>query len=109
MLGKMKTIESRLLTLRCVGCGYDGSLLRGGMAPSCPRCGCDLRKRPARSYAEMEGLLEPVEDVDVDVDEFELIRPRREDKVIHRWLAFLFFAMMGLIVIACLTKAAFAV
>mgnify|MGYP003576114485 CR=1 FL=1 len=103
----MHTLESRLLTLRCVGCGYDGSLLRGGKAPNCPRCGCDLQQRPPRSYAEMEGLLDPVEDLELDEEEF--IRPRREERVIHRWLAFLFFAMMGLIVIACLTKAAFAV
>ena len=108
MLGKMKTIESRLLTLRCVGCGYDGSLLRGGHAPHCPRCGCDLRRRPARSYAEMEGLLD-TEIEEADADEIQYLRPAREERVIHRWLAFLFFAMMGLIVIACLTKAAFAV
>lgn len=109
MLGKLKTIDSRLLTLRCVGCGYDGSLLRGGVASRCPRCGCDLRKRPARSYAEMEGLiglssLEDEDEVDVAFEP-----PRRGDRVIHRWLAFLFFAMMGLVAIACLTRAALAV
>jgi len=42
--------------LRCVRCGYDGALLKEGRAPRCPRCGCDLRKRPALSYAQMEGF-----------------------------------------------------
>jgi hypothetical protein len=108
MLGKMKTVDSRLLAPRCVRCGYDGSLLRGGVARRCPKCGCDFNKRPMRSYAEMEGLLsEP--DIADEVDVIEPGRPPREDKVIHRWLAFLFFAMMGLVAIACLTKAAFAI
>jgi hypothetical protein len=48
--------------------------------------------------------LEEDEEVEIAFDP-----PRHEDRVIHRWLAFLFFAMMGLVAIACLTRAALAV
>ncbi len=57
MSADSRTIDRQLLVRRCVACGYDGALLRGGTAPRCAHCGCDLRQRPARSYAEMEGLL----------------------------------------------------
>jgi len=43
----------------CLTCGYRGAeLQREGSAAAfvCPRCGQDLYTRPARSYAEMEGL-----------------------------------------------------
>lgn len=43
----------------CLACGYDGPELQEH-APDetfeCPRCGADLYARPARSYAELEGL-----------------------------------------------------
>ena len=57
MVSKVQTINRRLFTRRCLACGYDGALLQDGQAPRCARCGCDLRRRPARSYAEMEGLV----------------------------------------------------
>lgn len=44
---------------RCPCCGHDGRELqgrRGRMVFRCPGCGADLYARPARSYAEMEGL-----------------------------------------------------
>ena len=56
MLSRTRTLDQRLMRRRCVACGYDGSLLRNGFATRCAKCGCDLRKRPARSYVEMEGL-----------------------------------------------------
>ncbi len=44
----------------CVRCGYDGRGVREGVFrtadPWCPNCGCDFRRRPPLSYAEMEGL-----------------------------------------------------
>jgi hypothetical protein len=99
MLGKLKSVETRLLMRRCVNCGYDGALLRGGQASRCARCGCDLRKRPARSYAEMEGLVgHPLQ--------HEPATPKRGDeKLIHRWLTFLFVSMLGIMAIAYLISA----
>lgn len=55
----------RLRTRRCLSCGYAGPELqgdRGRITFRCPACAEDLYARPARSYAEMEGLdllLEP--------------------------------------------------
>lgn len=105
MLGKVKTLDARLLTRRCVACGYDGALLQGGQARRCARCGCDLQKRPARSYAEMEGLLGhslALDDQEPAADE-----PSPES-LIQRWLAFLFMAVICLIAIIMLATAALA-
>ncbi|MHC4948327.1 MAG: hypothetical protein ACYTG1_08705 [Planctomycetota bacterium] len=104
MVGKVQTFDRRLLRRQCVACGYDGVLLRGGQVEYCPRCSCDLQERPPRSYAEMEGLLGHPLTIDAP-----LARQRREARFIHRWLAFLFVAMLGLIAILYLTAAAFAV
>lgn len=104
MVGKVRTIDQRLLRRQCVACGYDGALLRGGHVHRCPRCRCDLQLRPARSYAEMEGLLglptmmDPAGPLD-----------RRQERLVHRWLAFLFFALLGFLAILYLVSAAFAV
>ena len=98
---KLKSLERDLFTRRCVACGYDGALLRGGLAERCARCGCDLRLRPARSYAEMEGLVgQPV-----TLDSPQL-HPRSEDRIIQRWLAFLFIVMLGLLLLVYLAAAA---
>jgi len=43
----------------CLRCGHDGPSLQGDNAREtfvCPSCGEDLYARPARSYAELEGL-----------------------------------------------------
>lgn len=43
----------------CLRCGHDGPEMQVDIASApvaCPRCGQDLWARPARSYAEMEGL-----------------------------------------------------
>lgn len=104
MLSNLGTLNHRLLTRRCVGCGYDGALLRGGLAQRCARCGCDLRQRPARSYAEMEGLLgQPYLRPNIAP------LPRRTlctERLIHRWLAFLFMLLMGIVAIGYLSAAA---
>ena len=103
MLGNLKTLNHRLLTRRCLDCGYDGPLLRGGQAERCPQCGCDLRQRPARSYAEMEGLLGTPMTVDTA---FIKSSQQREESLVHRWLAVLFMAMMAMVAIAYLSAAA---
>ncbi len=101
MVARAKSVDDRLRRRLCVACGYDGILLREA-ASHCANCGCDLRKRPARSYAEMEGLLcEPIT----------LHAPRihgpGEARLIHRWLAFLFLAMLSFVVLLYLSAAAF--
>ncbi len=104
MLQKAKTVDPRLMVRRCVACGYDGALLRGGHAEVCARCGCNLVKRPARSYAEMEGLAgQPMM-----LDE-PLTSPRREARLIHRWLVFLFLTALGFIALLYLATATFSV
>lgn len=43
----------------CLDCGYRGRELQGErilVTFTCPSCQADLYARPARSYAEMEGL-----------------------------------------------------
>jgi hypothetical protein len=102
MLSNTKTLDDRLLKRRCVACGYDGALLRNGFATRCAKCGCDLRKRPARSYVEMEGL--PGARSRLGPSGFD-----PEPHVLSRWLAFLFLAMLMLIVIIALSTATLAV
>jgi hypothetical protein len=98
---KLQTIDRDLFARRCVACGYDGALLRGGRAERCARCGCDLRLRPARSYAEMEGLIgQPI-----TLDSPHL-HARRDDRFIQRWLAFLFIVMLGMLLLVYLAAAA---
>ena len=101
MTVRTKPIKNDLFVRRCVACGYDGALLRGGLAERCARCGCDLRQRPARSYAEMEGLIgQPV------ALERSWWPGVREQRLIQRWLAFMFLVMCGLLVLVYLFAAA---
>ena len=105
MLGKLKSLDARLLRRRCVGCGYDGALLRGGAARQCPRCGCDLRRRPARSYAEMEGLLGPAYLLDRVKQPRKPPTPRPAPRLMYRWLGFAFGGLLLLISIIYLSAA----
>lgn len=99
MVSKAPTLDRRVLARRCVACGYDGALLQGGLAPRCARCGCNLRKRPARSYAEMEGLVSPR-------PEAAARRAGVEQRVAHKWFVFLFVsALVVLTVVYLLTVA----
>lgn len=103
MLGNVKSLNHRLLLRRCLDCGYDGPQLHGGRIDLCPRCGCDLQKRPPRSYAEMEGLLGTPMSVDrLTPDSID----RCNDGLIQRWLAFLFMAMLGMVAFAYLSAEA---
>lgn len=83
----LRTTPHRHLARRCLRCGYDGALLKDGRAPRCSRCGCDLRERPARSYAEMEGFT-PIAGAS------KARRERAEQRVIERWLAVVVVALM---------------
>jgi len=103
MLSSTDTIDQRLLKRKCVACGYDGALLRDGLASLCARCGCDLRKRPARSYIEMEGFPPLPRRTARGRD------PDAEAQLVHRWVAFMFLVMFGLVVIIYLSAAAFSV
>lgn len=114
MESRLQIQSQRLTVRRCLDCGYDGALLRAGQAPQCPRCGCDLIKRPARSYAEMEGLVDDSETTMASLNfapatcaPSDSAMP--QDRLVHRWLVVLFMLLMGLIAIAYLTAAAFAV
>ena len=51
-------LERRHTRRRCVQCGLAADAISATQVDECPRCGCDLRSRPPRSYAEMEGLNE---------------------------------------------------
>lgn len=104
MVGRLQSLEERLHTRRCVACGYDGGLLRNGRAPRCARCGCDLAERPAKSYAEMEGLTETT-----TVVHRPATRGGREQRLVQRWLVFLFFAVIGLLLLGYLTTEAVAI
>ena len=87
-----------------MACGYDGALLREGLAARCAKCGCDLRQRPARSYVEMEGLAGelprgPVGSTEIDP----------EPHVLSRWCAFLFLVALMLGAIIALASATLAI
>ena len=102
MVERTQTADERLLRRLCVECGYDGSLLRGGRAVRCARCGCDLRARPARSYAEMEGL--PGQPLSKPPS---AARDRDEERLVYRWVAFLFLTLLGFVAMIYLVAAAF--
>ncbi len=101
MATTVRTINPNLFVRRCVACGYDGALLKAGDAARCARCGCDLRIRPARSYAEMEGLVGQPITLDSPFEP-----ERAEQRAIQRWLAFLFIVMVGLVLLIYLMSAA---
>ncbi len=102
MLQQASTIDAQLLVRKCVACGYDGDLLRKGQAPRCARCGCDLKKRPARSYAEMEGLISQTFTIEPPLSNLP-----QERRFGHRWIVFLFVAAICIIALIQLTSATF--
>jgi len=101
MISKVRSINREHFVRQCVACGYDGWLLEGGQAEYCASCGCDLQQRPARSYAEMEGLLgQPVR-----VETSDAMTPIRA-AFLRRWLVFIFIAMLGLLSLLVFAEAA---
>jgi len=103
MVTNLRSLNEHLLVRRCVVCGYDGALLRNGEAERCARCGCDLHERPARSYAEMEGLRQPASPSNRPFPDNYGERLRR------RWMAFSVVVMMGVVAFLYLLSAALAV
>ena len=103
MHGNLRTLDRRMLVRRCVACGSEGALLHGCQSRRCARCGCDLRRRPPRSYAEMEGLLgmaaPPLPE--------EIGEERVQERLLHRWLAFLFFSLLVMVAMMSLASATF--
>ncbi len=98
---KVRRVNPELFVRRCVACGYDGALLKGGLAARCARCGCDLKARPPRSYAEMEGFIgQPITLDSPPGPEL------THQSLIQRWLAFLFIVMLGFTVMAFLFASA---
>ena len=77
---RTSTIQARHLTPRCLDCG--AACHHPGPQDRCPGCGSDLRERPARSYAEMEGLVE----VTPAPMRHDALREWRETQVLERWL-----------------------
>lgn len=58
--------SSRLAERFCPRCGYRGAELQGPRGVSvfvCQSCGEDLYTRPARSYLEMEGIVDEREEI----------------------------------------------
>lgn len=71
---------------RCVACGQEVAASRA--MDVCAGCGCDLADRPARSYAEMEGLVEAVVEAALQ-DPFV---SWRRSLTLERWLLTVFTA-----------------
>jgi hypothetical protein len=110
MLGNVhiRTFDRHLLTRRCVRCGYDGANVNRSHTGRCPRCGCDLTKRRPRSYAEMEGLLGSPTLIHGTAEEREVAAPPRSvrtQRLVHRWVAFAFIAMLVTLAIVYLGAA----
>jgi len=107
MVGKVKHMDHHLLRRRCVCCGYDGPALRfayqNDEQAECPQCGCDFHGRPPRSYAEMEALLGQPVTINTPA-----MTVDRQQRLIHRWLAFMFVALIGIIALGYLAAAAMA-
>lgn len=104
MVEKLRTVQDGLFVRRCVACGYDGVLLDGGRATECARCGCDLIARPARSYAEMEGLVG--HPITIDAPLTHLGAPGPLSRFSRSWLVFLFASIMFLSLVGLLAWAA---
>ena len=102
MLSRTQILDPRLRRRRCLACGYDGALLRNGLAPRCARCGCDLHKRPARSYVEMEGLGgDPLPYRRLPGTE-----PEPPTRWLQRWVVFMFLVVFALMMVIYLSAAA---
>lgn len=64
-------LSSSLTCKTCLACGYRGPELQGRRGRHqfvCPGCGTDLYERPARCYAELEGLVDSDPTIDLEPD-----------------------------------------
>lgn len=91
----VRTERDELLVRRCLACGVPVART-ALLGERCRRCGCDFRERPPRTYAEMEGFAEDVDDaalLAIDVHpsaEWSFDDPiaRRRRRIVGRWIAF---------------------
>lgn len=100
MEARVKSIREHLYTRRCVACGYDGALIQNETLTCCVACGTNLLERPARSYAEMEGFHGQAITIDSPLND-----PTRMQRLLRRWVLFMFGALAGLSAIALLATA----
>jgi len=89
----------------CVRCGYDGRGVHDGVFrhgnPWCPNCGCDFRRRPPQSYAEMEGLYDqPYVSIETRLSSPDRTRASHQQfyRRMERCLAVLFVLIVSLVV-----------
>jgi hypothetical protein len=75
---RTSSIQRRHLVPRCLGCGREQVITQA----SCRGCGADLLERPARSYAEMEGLVE----FDAPPAASDAFQEWRRQVTLERWL-----------------------
>lgn len=90
----------------CVRCGYEGRGVHDGVFrhrdPWCPNCGCDFRRRPPLSYAEMEGLYdEPYVSVETRLTSPDQSKASRQDFYyrLEKCLAAVFVLLVSLVVV----------
>ena len=89
----------------CVRCGYSGRGVRDGLFrhsdPWCPNCGCDFRRRPPLSYAEMEGLYDhPFVSVETNLPSPGRSKASRQEfmRRLERCLAAIFILLVSFVV-----------
>ncbi len=100
----------------CVRCGYDGRGVRDGVFrhgdPWCPNCGCDFRRRPPQSYAEMEGLYDqPYVSIETRLTSPDRTKASRKQfyRRLERCLAAIFILLISLVIAGQLVYAGWAV
>lgn len=98
----------------CVRCGYDGRGVHDGVFrhndPWCPNCGCDFRRRPPQSYAEMEGLYdEPYVSVQTRLASPKRSKASRQEfyRRLERCLAAIFVLLVSVVIAGQLVYLAF--
>jgi len=104
MDGRTVHLRRHLLSRRCVACGAETDPLNDASPTYCPCCGTDLLERPARSYAEMEGLIG--EETQQVLDASPGRSPSSAARLIERWIFFGFLTLLMLFAIAALASAA---
>lgn len=104
-VGQVGVRSPRLAERFCPRCGYRGAELQGPRGVSvfvCNACGEDLYSRPARSYLEMEGLIDEhreaiafVASSSASSDGAKARKPRRRFWTHHRMRSVVFGAMLA--------------
>ena len=100
MEARVKSLREHLYSRRCMMCGYDGPQVQNHDLDFCIECGTDLRHRPPRSYAEMEGFLGQAVTIDSPLND-----PRRRYRLMRHWFAFLMLTLSGVVLIGYLLAA----